>query len=164
MNALLDVIDQLARSKQTVAFAESCTSGLLSASLGAIPGVSRVFQGAIVSYANDVKENLLDVPADLLKTFGAVSEQVAAKMAEGARTRLHSTWGVSVTGIAGPDGGSAEKPVGTVCFAVAGPKLGMTDVETQTWTQKFSGSRVEIQQQSVQTALNLLRDRLASKD
>jgi nicotinamide-nucleotide amidase len=107
--------------KQTLALAESCTGGLIGKRITDLPGSSAVFVGGVVSYANDVKAKLLGVSRTLLDTHGAVSEEVARAMAEGARTRLEATWALSVTGIAGPDGGSAEKPVGTVWFAIAGP-------------------------------------------
>jgi PncC family amidohydrolase len=160
IDPLNSVIDRLSHLRHTVAFAESCTSGLVSATLGAVPGISSVFQGAIVSYANSSKEDLLDVPPGLLKTFGAVSEQVAAKMAESVRARLRATWGVSITGIAGPSGGTEMKPVGTVCFAVAGPELGEGLSETVTTTLQLKGNRREVQEQAVQSALNLLLDQL----
>ena len=107
----------------TVGFAESCTGGLLSSWVCARPGVSKVFTGAVVSYARSVKNQVLGVPLSLMQTHGEVSLPVAKAMAVGARKALGCDWSVSITGIAGPSGGTPEKPVGTVCFAVVGPGL-----------------------------------------
>jgi nicotinamide-nucleotide amidase len=104
---------------RTLAFAESCTGGALAARLVDQPGVSSVFRGGVVAYSNASKQALLGVPAGLLATHGAVSEPVAAAMATGARERFDADVAVATTGIAGPDGGTPQKPVGTVCFALA---------------------------------------------
>lgn len=106
----------------TLATAESCTGGLIGKVLTDVPGSSTAFLGGVVSYANDVKVAFLDVDANVLADKGAVSEEVAAQMAEGARRRLGATYGVSTTGIAGPGGGSDDKPVGTVWFGLSGPE------------------------------------------
>jgi nicotinamide-nucleotide amidase len=109
------IVLDLCRSRGwTLATAESCTGGMVAARLTSVPGSSDVFLGAIVSYSNDVKERELGVPADMLSRFGAVSAETAAAMASGARAHLHADVAVSVTGIAGPDGGTPEKPVGLV--------------------------------------------------
>jgi nicotinamide-nucleotide amidase len=105
----------------TAATAESCTGGLVSARLTSVPGSSDVFLGGIVSYANAVKESELGVPAEVLERFGAVSTETATAMARGARARLGADVAVSVTGIAGPGGGSPEKPVGLVYLCASGP-------------------------------------------
>ena len=115
------VLDQLRRRGETLAVAESCTGGGIGAALAAVPGASDVFLGGMIAYANSVKEVLLGVPKDLLQTHGAVSDPVALAMAEGARRAIGASWAIAVTGIAGPAGGSAEKPVGLVHIAVAGP-------------------------------------------
>ena len=107
---------------ETLSAAESCTGGALSAKFTAMSGASDYFWGAVVSYDNSVKENVLGVSAEDIATYGAVSEQVARQMAEGVRRVCGTTYGVATTGIAGPTGGSDEKPVGTVWCAVAGPK------------------------------------------
>jgi len=116
------VLDQLRSVGQTVAVAESCTGGGLGAALTASPGASAVMLGGVIAYADAVKQALLGVSADQLTAHGAVSEVVAKAMAEGVRRALQSDWGLAVTGIAGPGGGSEEKPVGMVCFAIAGPR------------------------------------------
>ena len=103
----------------TVALAESCTGGLVAATVTSVPGSSGYFLGGVVSYSNDAKEAFLDVPAAALAAHGAVSAQVAKAMALGARARFASTLAVGVTGIAGPDGGSDEKPVGLTYVALA---------------------------------------------
>ncbi len=119
----LHVLRALQKKQHTIATAESCTGGLIAKRLSDVPGSSSALMGGVVAYDNAVKVALLDVPASLLEQYGAVSAEVARAMAEGARHRLGATWAVSVTGIAGPDGGSAEKPVGFVCFGVAGPSI-----------------------------------------
>lgn len=116
------VLDQLRRRGETLAVAESCTGGGIGAALTAVAGASDVFLGGVIAYANSVKEALLGVPEDLLRTHGAVSDPVAAAMAEGVRRHCGATWAVAVTGIAGPGGATTDKPVGLVHIAVAGPQ------------------------------------------
>lgn len=144
------LIDNLRRSQAVISFAESCTGGKLSAKLTEIPGVSDIFMGSVVSYSNSAKEDILGVLRETILKFGAVSEPVALQMAKGAQKSLNSQWALSITGVAGPDGGTAEKPVGTVCFALVGPGF--------EWTGRkhFSGSRVQIQDQSVDFAVDLV--------
>ncbi len=115
------VLEQLRKQQQTLSVAESCTGGGLGAELTAIPGSSDVLLGGVIAYSNALKQRLLGVSAELLEQFGAVSDPVAQAMAEGARRVTGSDWSMAVTGIAGPGGGSAEKPVGLVYIAVAGP-------------------------------------------
>ncbi len=103
----------------TVALAESCTGGLIAATLTSVPGSSGYFLGGIVSYSNGAKVSLLDVPEPTLEAHGAVSAQVAKAMAQGARARFEATLAASVTGVAGPDGGSEEKPVGLTYVGIA---------------------------------------------
>ena len=105
----------------TVAIAESCTGGLVAATITEVPGSSGYFRGGVVAYSNEAKAALLDVPGAALDAHGAVSAQVAKSLAEGARARFASTLAVSVTGVAGPDGGSEEKPVGLTYVGLAGP-------------------------------------------
>lgn len=121
-DSLASVVLELLRQRgQTLAVAESCTGGGLGAALAAVPGASEVFLGGVIAYANAVKQGLLGVPAELLAAQGAVSDPVAQAMAAGARRATGADWAIAVTGIAGPGGGSAEKPVGLVHIAVAGP-------------------------------------------
>ena len=120
MSRQAEAIVALARRKgRRIATAESCTGGMVAAAITAVAGSSAVFDGGIVSYANSAKVQLLGVPEGLIARHGAVSEPVAQAMAEGARARLGADLAVSVTGIAGPGGATADKPVGRVCFGLA---------------------------------------------
>ena len=134
----------------TVATAESCTGGLVADILTDVPGSSGYVLGGIVSYADAVKTGLLGVPADVLAAHGAVSAQVARAMAAGVRDRLGATFAVSVTGIAGPDGGSAAKPIGLTYVGLAGPAG--VDVRRFAW----SGDRLANKRSSARAALELL--------
>ena len=147
------VLQRLRQRGETLAVAESCTGGGLGAALTAVPGASDVFLGGVIAYANALKQALLDVPAALLQEGGAVSDPVAIAMAEGVRRRTGSTWALAVTGIAGPGGGSAEKPVGLVHIALAGPQ------GTTSSPVRFGESRGRtwIQTLTVGEALNRLR-------
>jgi len=147
------VLERLRQRGETLAVAESCTGGGLGAALAAVPGASDVFLGGVIAYANAVKEGLLGVPPELLAEHGAVSDPVAIAMAEGVRRRTGSDWALSVTGIAGPGGGSAAKPVGLVHVAVAGPNGSRSEA------LQFgpSRSRAWIQTLSVGESLNRLR-------
>lgn len=150
------LVARLRLTGDTVAVAESCTGGLLGARLTDVPGSSATFLGGVISYANEVKVRDLGVDPAVLARDGAVSEAVAVAMATGVRQRFGSTWGVAVTGIAGPDGGSPEKPVGTVWFGLAGPR----GVEGRRVI--FPGSRSEIRARAVQAAMFLILRGLGS--
>lgn len=134
------------KAKLRFGFAESCTGGGLSASVTQMPGVSAVFWGSIISYSNEVKQKSLNVPESVLIQYGAVSEECAQCMAQGAREALGVDWAVSVTGIAGPGGGSIEKPVGTVCFAWASAS------QVTTRRRVFKGDRADIQAKAISYA------------
>lgn len=134
----------------TIGLAESCTGGLMSSLICERPGASKYFMGAVVCYARIVKENVLKVPRPLMQAHGEVSIPVAKAMASGAREVLACDWALSITGIAGPSGGTPQKPVGTVCFGVAGPSLIHFE------TQLFTGDRREIQRQAADHAFELL--------
>lgn len=135
---------------QKLATAESCTGGLLAATLTELPGSSTWFDRGWITYANGAKTQELGVPATLIDAAGAVSEAVAEAMADGARKHADADVAMSITGIAGPDGGSTEKPVGTVCFSWSTP------THRQTTTQRFEGDRHQIRTQAVQFALMTL--------
>ena len=152
------VLDLCRAHGLTLATAESCTGGLVAARLTSVPGSSEVVLGGVVAYANDVKERELGVPAALLAEHGAVSAECAEAMANGVRDRLHADIGVSVTGIAGPDGGTAEKPVGLVYVHAASPG-GSIGRELS-----FPGDRASIRARSVVVALHLVRRLLQSPD
>jgi len=114
------VVLALTKQQRTLALAESCTGGLIANRITNVSGASKIFLGGIVAYSNDAKENFLGVRAETLAAHGAVSEAVAREMAEGARKKFKADFAIAVTGIAGPDGGTKEKPVGTVFIALAG--------------------------------------------
>ncbi len=149
------VADLLRRRGERLAVAESCTGGLLGGRLTALVGASHWFLGGVICYDDTIKRTLLDVPAAVLASDGAVSDPSARAMAQGARTRLGADWGLSVTGIAGPDGGTPDKPVGTVFLGCAGPDL--VSVEEH----RFRGDRGLIRERSCVYALHLLRRSLA---
>jgi PncC family amidohydrolase len=148
-----EVHERLAAAGATVAVAESLTGGLLGATLTAIAGSSRTFRGGVIAYATELKERLLDVPGPLLDAEGAVSAHVAAAMAAGVRDRLQSTYGVALTGVAGPDPQDGNPP-GTVFVAVAGPGDGQVRELT------VAGDRQAVRAAAVDAAIDLLRDLL----
>jgi nicotinamide-nucleotide amidase len=156
--AIEEIVGDLLRtSGATIAVAESCSGGLLLSRLTDVPGSSAYVMGGVVAYSNELKVAFADVPAGMIAEHGAVSEPVAAAMAEGIRRRLGATIGVGVTGIAGPGGGTALKPVGTVAIAAAGPS------RTVVRTVRFNGSRAQIKHYASQTALDMVR-RLVARD
>ncbi len=151
------VIETAAARGLTLATAESCTGGLVAAALTAVPGSSAVVERGFVTYSNAAKTELLGVPVDLIETRGAVSEAVARAMAEGAVTHSRARVSVSVTGVAGPGGGSADKPVGLVHFGAVGP-AGAVHV-----AHRFGNpGREEVRLASVRVALQLLLDRIGA--
>ena len=145
------VVERLAARGERVALAESCTGGLVAQLVTSVPGASAVLDLGVVTYADAAKERLLAVPAALLAAHGAVSEPVARAMAEGARAVAPADWGIGITGIAGPSGGTPEKPVGTVHLALAGP------AGTQAVARLYRGDRERIRRQAAFEALDLLR-------
>jgi nicotinamide-nucleotide amidase len=149
------VVHLLGQKGATLATAESCTGGLLANRLTNIAGASAIFLEGFVTYSNASKTDLLGVPAGLIAAHGAVSEEVARAMAEGARSKSGATYALATTGIAGPDGGTVEKPVGTVWMALAGE--GMT---TEVWKENRPTDRLTFKQVVTQSALDRLRKRL----
>ena len=145
------VLDGARAAGVKLACAESCTAGLVSGALTEVPGASAVFLGGAVTYSDEMKSTILGVEPSLFTTFGAVSDVVAREMAAGMRDVSGADLAVSVTGIAGPDGGTAEKPVGTVWFGIASPDGVRAEL------RRFSGDRHAIRERSVVTALDLLR-------
>jgi nicotinamide-nucleotide amidase len=149
---LQDVVIRLLAEKQlTLATAESVTAGLVAARLGAVPGASQAFRGGIVAYHNRIKGELVGVPQSLIDEQGAVSAAVAEALAVGCRTRFHTDLAVSTVGLAGPDGGTADKPVGLVYVAVA------WDGGVRSQSFSWLGTRSEIQSRTAKLALNLVR-------
>jgi PncC family amidohydrolase len=148
------IVKLLARHRQTLAVAESCTGGLLANRITNVPGASEVFLAGYVCYANQAKTEMLKVDPHLIEKHGAVSEQVARVLAEHTRAQAGSSYALATTGIAGPAGGSPDKPVGTVYIALAGPG------ETIAKGFFFPADRQTFKQLATQTALDLLRRKL----
>jgi nicotinamide-nucleotide amidase len=146
----LAVFEAYAGAGRRLATAESCTGGMVAVALTAIPGASTVFERGFVTYSNAAKAELLGVDPVLIERVGAVSQEVAAAMADGARARSRGHVAIAVTGIAGPDGGSPDKPVGLVWFGLA------TGAGTLTDREVFAGDRTEIRLQATERALRLL--------
>jgi nicotinamide-nucleotide amidase len=140
-----------------IAVAESCTGGLITSRLTDVPGSSRYVDRSVVTYSNEAKTALLDVPAALIAEHGAVSEPVALAMANGIRSSAAVDVAIGVTGIAGPTGGSAEKPVGTVCIAAVVPD------GTRVRTARFLGDREQIKYQASQAGLDMVRRMLLQR-
>lgn len=151
-NASLEgsVLEQLRSNKQTLAVAESCTGGWLGQKLTSVPGSSDVFVGGVISYTNAVKVSMLGVPESVLDAHGAVSNETVVHMAIGAKARLEADWALSISGVAGPGGGTDEKPVGLVYVGLVGPNI------TTSEEFKFRGVRDFIRERSVQAALTML--------
>ena len=148
------LIKELLKRNESIVFAESCTGGLLSSRITSVSGSSKVFKGSIITYSNELKNLLLNVPNDLLKSYGAVSEEVAESMVIGVKNKLNSDWAISITGIAGPNGGSESKPVGLVYIAIKGPNNKIIKIKKQYNPLR---NRDEIQRLSVNDCLNSLR-------
>jgi nicotinamide-nucleotide amidase len=140
---------------RTLALAESCTGGLLAHRITNVSGASEIFPAGYVTYANETKSDAIGVPADLISTHGAVSEPVARAMAEGALRTAGTDFGMGITGIAGPTGGTPDKPVGTVFIALA-----QRDAETVCQREKFPTDRETFKELATQTALDMLRRRI----
>ena len=155
--AAAEIIEKLTRHGKTVAVAESCTGGMICSMLVEQVGASACFAEGYVTYSNEAKEKNLGVSHEVLEACGAVSEQTARQMAEGVRRRGEADYGVATTGIAGPDGGTAEKPVGLVYIACA--HAGGTQVERHV----FSGDRTRVRTRAAERALALLEECMAKE-
>ncbi len=151
---LEDIVEKLNYSGSTVAVAESCTGGMISARLVDYPGISAYFAEGYVTYSNEAKVKNLGVSQDSLDDYGAVSHEVAKQMAEGVKKRANATYGIATTGIAGPTGGSEEKPVGLVYIALATP------TDTKVMKCNFSGNRSQVRTSACTQALELLLEQL----
>ncbi|MEJ2483850.1 MAG: nicotinamide-nucleotide amidohydrolase family protein [Gemmatimonadota bacterium] len=138
--------------------AESCTGGGLGSILTSVPGASSAFVGGVIAYSDSVKVGLLGVGKTTLAAHGAVSGPCAREMADGARDRLDADWAVSITGIAGPDGGSPEKPVGTTWIGLSGPGVSVEE------SFRFAGDRDRVRTAAARTALVLLARAVESRD
>ncbi|MEU4572976.1 MULTISPECIES: nicotinamide-nucleotide amidohydrolase family protein [Nonomuraea] len=150
MADVAEVVAELVRQGATLAVAESLTGGLIGAAVTSVPGASRVFRGGVISYATELKQELLGVPAELLRREGAVHPDVAAAMAAGAARVCGARYGLAVTGVAGPEPQDGQ-PVGTVHVAVSGP-------DGQVWGRRLSlsGERARIREGTVDEAIDLL--------
>jgi len=156
--SLESVVGELfVKHRKTLSVAESCTGGLAAHRITNVSGSSLYFKQSVVVYSNESKIKLLEVNQDTLNAFGAVSEQTALEMAEGMRNKAVTDYAVSITGIAGPTGGTPERPVGLVYIAICGP-----DVK-QVYKYNFNGNRVEIRERATNQALDLLRRELLKK-
>ena len=159
MTSTLDISKEVAKlliaRGWTLALAESCTGGLVCAALTDLAGSSDWFERGYITYSNQAKTECLDVPAETIESFGAVSEQVAKAMSEGAQKNAGVNVAVSITGIAGPAGGSIEKPVGTVCFGWTIQKENLAAI-TICKTMQFSGDRQAVREQARDYALSEL--------
>ena len=144
------IVRLLGERKQTLALAESCTGGYIAHRVTNVPGASAIFSAGLVTYSNEAKQRFLGVRAETLARHGAVSEPVAREMAEGARREGQTDYAIAVTGIAGPGGGTAEKPVGTVFIALAAPG------ETRAWRRFNPGDRLAFKQATSDQALGEL--------
>jgi len=143
------VVEMLHAAGETLAVAESCTGGWLGRDITSVPGASASFWGGVIAYDNSAKRSLLAVSSGTLSDHGAVSEETAAEMAAGVASLSEATWSVAVTGLAGPSGGTPDKPVGTVCIAIAGPvRLSRTF--------RLTGDRECVRAAAVARALGLL--------
>lgn len=157
-NALEAIIGQLLRQREyRLAVAESCTGGLIGHRITNVPGSSAYYAGSVTAYSYDIKELILHVRRETLDRYGAVSEQTAREMAQGVRRSFYADVGLAVTGIAGPGGGTPEKPVGLVYVALAAP-----DGE---WAEQYvwCGNRRENKERSAEAALDLLRRYLEAR-
>ena len=159
MASTLDIAKEVAKhliaGGWTLALAESCTGGLVCAALTDLPGSSNWFERGYITYSNQAKTDCLGVPAETIESFGAVSEQVAKAMSEGAQKNAGVNVAVSITGIAGPAGGSIEKPVGTVCFGWTIQQENLVGI-TICKTMQFSGDRQAVREQARDYALSEL--------
>ncbi|MCR4903135.1 MAG: CinA family protein [Butyrivibrio sp.] len=147
----IELVEQLKKEGMTITTAESCTGGLIAAAITDVPGSSEVFKRAFITYCDEAKHEMLGVSEEVLRTETAVSERVASEMAEGAAKAAKADCAISVTGIAGPGGGSADKPVGLVYIGiyVKGKKLVVKHV--------FEGTRSEVREQAVRSAVHSMR-------
>jgi nicotinamide-nucleotide amidase len=152
-----ELVELLKKENSTLAVAESCTGGMISKRVTDIPGSSAVFKGGIVAYSNSMKHDILKVADETITEYGAVSEETAGEMAKGIRAVCGSNYGVSVTGIAGPEGGSEVKPVGTVCFGFA------LDGKIVTETRQFPGNRERVRINSSLYVIDYMRRFLLNK-
>ena len=148
------LVKELVKRNETIVFAESCTGGLLSSSITTVSGASQVFKGSIISYSNELKNSLLNITEEKLAKYGAVSEEVCESMGINIKKKLGADWAIAISGIAGPNGGSRDKPVGLVFISISGPNNHITNIKK---LFNPTRNRKEIQTLSVNVCLNTLR-------
>ena len=146
------LVELLIGEKMKLATAESCTGGLIAQKITSVPGASECFDCGVVTYSNEQKRNLLGVSAETLEQYGAVSEQTALEMCIGVKELAHADFGISVTGIAGPGGGTVEKPVGTVWIGICGKNIHRAEKFL------FDGDRNQVRESTANTALNMVME------
>jgi len=154
MHNITNLHNLLTQKSLTISTAESCTGGLLAATLTELAGSSAYFKGSVVSYANEVKSEVLHVPQTTLDQYGAVSEQTATAMLDGCMNLFHTDIAVAITGIAGPSGGSPQKPVGTVYIGIRSKNNNTIQKYT------FSGNRTDIRYSAVEQAIKMIKDNI----
>ena len=151
-NTIEKIIKKLTSQNQTISFAESCTGGHIAAAFTSVAGASSVLNGSVVTYSNDIKHKWLDVENEVLENFGAVSKQCVSQMLEGIINLSGADYAIAVSGIAGPDGGTEEKPVGTIYIGIKSP------LNKEVYHCLFKGNRVSIQEQSTMFAIKKIAE------
>ncbi len=151
---LTKIIDKLREQQQTISFAESCTGGRIAAAFTSVSGASKVFNGSVVSYANEIKHEWLGVSDEILQNFGAVSKECVLEMLKGIAKMAHADYAIAISGIAGPTGGTEYKPVGTIYIGLLSPAGSLVH------HCFFEGDREAVQNASVDYAINLLAKEL----
>lgn len=151
-----ELVKKLIAQNLHITTAESCTGGMIASKIVNVPDASRVFNGAFVTYSDEVKTQLIDVPKELIETFGVVSEPVAKAMADGAAKKLNANAAISVTGVAGPGGGTRELPVGTICFGFC------LNGDCITETRLFSGDRQAVREQATDYGIRKMTELLSN--
>ncbi len=151
---LTKIIDKLQEQQQTISFAESCTGGRIAAAFTSVSGASKVFNGSVVSYANEIKHEWLGVSDEILQNFGAVSKECVLEMLKGIAKMAHADYAIAISGIAGPTGGTEYKPVGTIYIGLLSPAGSLVH------HCFFEGDREAVQNASVDYAINLLAKEL----
>ncbi len=152
------LVNALIENNMKLATAESCTGGMIASRITAVPGASECFDCGVVTYSNEQKNRLLGVSNETLARYGAVSEETALEMCKGVKNLADADFGISVTGIAGPGGGTPEKPVGTVWIGICGDRV------HKAFRFLFSGDRTMVRQQTVITAMEMARRRVMGED
>ena len=158
MNTENILVGLLIENKLKLSTAESCTGGLIAQKITSVPGASECFDCGVVTYSNEQKHNLLGVSNETLKKYGAVSEQTALEMCKGVKNLANADFGISVTGIAGPGGGSPQKPVGTVWIGICGENIHKAEKFI------FDGDRTQVREQTANTAMEMVEKEINKRE